>query len=164
MVALTVVIGPPAGGKSTWVLERAKPGDVVIDFDRLAVALCGQGGDPHDHAPAVTAVARAARTAAIEAAIKHSAKTNVYLIHSSPGAQRMEQYRAMGAEVVTVDPGRDVVRQRCKSERPQRMFAVIDEWYREQAQGEATQPRVTKGGTSLPVFAFPGADVTSRDW
>jgi predicted kinase len=33
---LTVVIGPPAGGKSTWVLERAKPGDIVVDFDRLA--------------------------------------------------------------------------------------------------------------------------------
>lgn len=67
---LTVVIGPPAAGKSTWVLERAKPGDIVIDFDRLAVALSATGGDPHDHPPAVAAVTRAARTAAIEAAIK----------------------------------------------------------------------------------------------
>jgi hypothetical protein len=44
---LTVVVGPPAGGKSTWVLERAGPGDIVIDFDRLAVALTGEGRVSH---------------------------------------------------------------------------------------------------------------------
>lgn len=65
---LTVVIGPPAGGKSTWVRERAKPGDIVIDFDLLACALTGPGGDPHDHTPAVAAVTKAARRAAIDAA------------------------------------------------------------------------------------------------
>jgi hypothetical protein len=157
-VPLTVVVGPPAGGKSTWVMERAKPGDVVIDFDRLAVALTGPGGDPHDHAPAVAAVTRAARTAAIESAIKHSVTTQVYLIHSSPGQQRMAQYRDMGAEVVTVDPGRNVVRQRCKAERPQRMFAVIDEWYREHAEAKPKP----KDAASQPVFAFPLA--SSREW
>jgi hypothetical protein len=157
-VTLTVVIGPPASGKSTWVLERAKPGDIVIDFDRLAVALTGEGGDPHDHPAAVTAVARAARSAAIDAALKTSA--HVYLIHSSPGQQRMAEYRAMGAEVVTIDPGRDVVRQRCKGQRPQRMYAVIDEWYREQGQA----PRATQGKPSPPVFAFPAVGATSREW
>lgn len=155
---LTVVIGPPAAGKSTWVLDRAKPGDIVIDFDRLAVAFSGAGGDPHDHPPAVAAVTRAARTAAIEAAIKQASKTHVYLIHSSPGQQRMAEYRAMGAEVVTVDPGRDVVRERCKGQRPQRMFAVIDEWYREQGQ----VAKATPGRQSPPVFAFPVA--ASREW
>jgi len=154
---LTVVIGPPASGKSTWVLEHAKPGDIVVDFDRLAVALTGVGGDPHDHPAAVTSVAKAVRTAAIDAALKHRHTTDVYLIHSSPGAQRMAEYRAMGAEVVTVDPGRDVVRQRCKGQRPQRMYAVIDEWYREQ-QGQ--QRRAT---SPPPVFAFPQS-TTSRDW
>lgn len=153
-----MVIGPPAGGKSTWVLERAKPTDVVIDFDRMAVALSGAGGDSHDHPAAVTAVTRAARTAAIEVAIRHAKTTDVYLIHSSPGAQRMAQYRELGAEVVTIDPGRDVVRGRCKTERPQRMFAVIDEWYKEQAG----QPKASKGRTSHPVFAFPAA--ASREW
>ncbi len=63
---LTVVIGPPAGGKSTWVMEQAKAGDIVIDFDRLAVALSGPGADPHDHPPYLVAVTQAARTAAIE--------------------------------------------------------------------------------------------------
>jgi hypothetical protein len=156
---LTVVIGPPAGGKSTWVLEQAKPGDIVVDFDRLAVALTGPGGDSHDHPGPVAAVARAARTAAIEAAIRQAKTTDVYLIHSSPGQQRMAEYRSLGAKVVTVDPGRDVVRERCKTERPQRMFTVIDEWYREQG---ARPPVTSKARPSPPVFSFP--TVTSRDW
>lgn len=155
---ITVVIGPPAGGKSTWVLERAKPTDVVIDFDRLAVALTGLGGDPHDHAPAVTGVTRAARTAAIEAALRHSGDTDVYLIHSSPGAQRMAQYREMGAEIVTIDPGLDVVRERCKTQRPRRMFAVIDEWYRERG------PQLV-GVAGAPARPATSAVLnSSRDW
>lgn len=156
---LTVVIGPPAGGKSTWVLRRAKPGDIVVDFDRLAVALTGQGGDPHDHPPAVAAVARVVRAAAVEAAVKQARTTDVYLIHSSPRQQRMAEYVALGAEVVTIDPGRDVVRERCKTERPRRMFAAIDEWYRR--RGEGQQPS-TRARPSPPVFSFPAT--TSRDW
>jgi hypothetical protein len=156
-MALTVVIGPPAAGKSTWVLERAKPTDVVVDYDRLAVALTGTGGDLHDHAAPVVAVTKAVRAAAIEAALKQIHVTDVYVIHSNPGAQRMAEYRGMGAQIVTVDPGRDVVRQRCKSERPRRMFAAIDEWYRSRA--EVQQPGRASPG---PAFDFPLP--ASRSW
>lgn len=155
-MALIVVIGPPAAGKSTWVLQRAKPTDVVIDYDRLAVALTGTGGDMHDHAAPVIAVTKAARVAAIEAALKQTRVTDVYVIHSNPGAQRMAEYRAMGAQIVTVDPGRDVVRERCKSERPARMFAAIDEWYR--SQRAESQPKAS----ASPAFAFPPP--ASRSW
>lgn len=153
-----MIVGPPCSGKSTWVLERAKPSDIVIDFDRLAVALTGQGGDPHDHPAAVLGVARAARQAAIDAAVKQAHATDVYLIHSSPGQQRMAQYRSMGAKVVTIDPGRDVVRERCKTQRPRRMFAVIDEWYREQSHDESPSRSVSVG----PAFSFPPS--TTRTW
>lgn len=154
----TVVIGPPAAGKSTWVLERAKPEDIVIDFDRLANALSGEGADAHDHPPHLVAITKAARTAAIEAAIKHKGKVDVYLIHSTPSLQRLAEYRAMGAEIVTIDPGRDVVRSRCKGgNRPPRMYSVIDAWYKEHAGTVVPQ-----GIAPAPVFSFP--EVTSRDW
>jgi hypothetical protein len=154
-MALIVVIGPPAAGKSTWVREHAKQGDIVVDFDLLALAMAGPDADPHDHPPPLMAVARAARTAAIEAAIKQSHRVDVYLIHSSPSQERMAEYRRLGAKVITVDPGRDVVRQRCKGERPSRMFGVIDAWYRE--HGSNAQAR-----TVAPAYAFPAS--TSRDW
>ena len=40
-----VVCGPPDAGKSTWVRERAKPGDLVWDFDDVA-AVIGNLGNP----------------------------------------------------------------------------------------------------------------------
>jgi len=138
---LTIVIGPPAAGKTTWVMARAGPRDVVIDYDRLAVALAGPGADSHDHTPAIAAVTKAARNAAIEVAIRQARSTDVYLIHSTPGARRLAEYQAMGAQIVTIDPGRDVVRERCKTERTAKMFAVIDAWYRERSDTAA--PAIT---------------------
>jgi len=152
-VMLTVVIGPPAAGKSTWVLQRAKPTDIVIDYDRIAVALAGLGADTHDHTPAIAAVTKAARTAAIEAAVRQAEATDVWLIHSSPGQRRLDQYRALGADIVTIDPGRDVVRDRCKHERPAKMFAVIDAWYRDKAADNGpdnSRGRIKLGGGSDP--------------
>jgi predicted kinase len=157
-MALFVVIGPPASGKSTWVREHAKQGDIVIDFDLLAMAMAGPNADPHDHPPSLMAVARAARTAAIEAALRQRHHTDVYVIHSSPSAERMAEYHRAGAKVVTVDPGKDVVRQRCKGERPARMFGVIDAWYKEHGTGQGKD----RGGVKAPAYAFPPS--TSRDW
>lgn len=159
-MGLTVVIGPPAGGKSTWVQAHAKAGDIVIDFDRLALALAGPGADPHDHPSHLMAVTKAARNAAIETAVRHMRTTDVYLIHSNPGAARMAEYHALGASIVTVDPGRDVVRQRCKTERPSRMFGVIDAWYRNHRGGD-TAP-ADDSVMAAPAYSFPAT--TSRDW
>lgn len=36
-----VVCGPPGAGKTTWVMARAKWGDVVLDVDALFVAVTG---------------------------------------------------------------------------------------------------------------------------
>ena len=148
---LTVVLGPPAAGKSTWVLERAKPGDVVIDFDRLAVALTGPGGDPHDHPAHVVTVTMAARTAAIDAALALIATVQVYVIHTSPNAGDMAHYRLLGADIVTINPGHDVVRERVAAERPARMASVAQQWY------TGRRPRrPPKPPQASPSYSFPG--------
>jgi len=42
-----LVCGPPASGKSFYVAEHRKPGDVVWDFDEVMKALCGDTrGEP----------------------------------------------------------------------------------------------------------------------
>jgi len=42
VVPLTIVCGPPAGGKSTWVKSKAGAADLVIDLDVIAASLSGE--------------------------------------------------------------------------------------------------------------------------
>jgi hypothetical protein len=138
-VSLTVVIGPPAGGKSTWVRERAKPGDIVIDFDRLACSLTAPGADEHNHKGAVLKVSFAAWRAAVDAALKMSDQHTVYLIHSLPAEDVLSKYAGYGAKVVTVDPGREVVEARCARLRPARALEAVARWYRSVEPAEPVQ-------------------------
>jgi len=131
---LYVITGPPASGKTSWVMERAKAHDIVIDFDLLAVALAGPGADSHDHPKTLRDVTFRTRSAAIQAAFLVADKTTVYLIHAQPNGGAMAQYRAAGAQIVTIDPGRSVVEQRCREQRPRGMLSVVGRWYRWHAE------------------------------
>jgi hypothetical protein len=122
---LTVVTGPPAAGKSTHVRTHAQPGDVIIDFDTLAVALGSP--HPHNHPPAITAVARAAWMAASRAA--QTARTNTWLIHALPSPQSLAIYRKAGAHIIEIDPGEHVVRQRITATRTPQAQQWADQWY-----------------------------------
>lgn len=135
MVSLTVVIGPPAAGKSTWCRERAQPEDVIIDFDLIANALAAprDGTSKHDHPPAVKALAKVARQAAIDKALTLT-DCDVYLIHSTPSDALLAKYRRAGAEIVVVDPGYDVVMARAKEQRPWWMQPVVKKWYEQQGR------------------------------
>jgi hypothetical protein len=134
---LYVVTGPPAAGKSTWCCARAQPTDVIIDYDLIANALTPrhEGASTHVHTDAVRVLAKAARQAAIDKALTLTG-CDVYLIHSTPSAILLDRYRAVGAHIVTVDPGRDTVMSRCKAERPKRMLAVAAQWYDNQAHAD----------------------------
>lgn len=122
-----VVIGPPCSGKSTFVRERAAAGDVVIDFDVLANALSSQPSDNHEHQQHIKTITRAARAAAIAKA--RTLDVKVWLIHSVPAPATLAGYRADGATIHVVDPGRDVVMPRCRRERPKAMIFAAAKWY-----------------------------------
>lgn len=135
-MALWLVTGPPASGKTTWVRQRARPGDIVIDLDAIASALT-PGGDGHTHPRHVLRCAQRARSVAIDEALKHSGRVDVYVIHMLPSAQVMARYEQHGAHVVTVDPGRAVVEERVRVERPPGTLAVVARWY---ARHRGTEP------------------------
>lgn len=125
---LYVITGPPAAGKTTWVAEHATHGDVTIDLDSLAAALTPIDTDSHVYPKHVRSIAIAARRAAIEAALLHRL-TDVYLIHTSPTDREMRRYERLRAEIVCIDPGRDVVLERCATMRPAQSLSVAREWY-----------------------------------
>lgn len=148
---LYLITGPPAAGKSTWVKQRARHGDITIDYDAIANALTPPGDSPHDHPDHVKAVTKAARQAAIDKAIGLAECADVYVIHSMPGGQLLDQYRRRGAQVVVIDPGRATVLRRAKAERPWRMQQAIKEWYETRIEAVADAARTgDAGATAMP--------------
>ena len=129
-MALYIVTGPPAAGKSTYVREHAQPGDIRIDYDEIANTISGAEPDNHDHPQHIQTVTKTARTAAIKAALKYANQVDVWIIHATPSATILQEYREHGAEIITIDPGKDVVMQRVKEQRPEHLTKVAGMWYR----------------------------------
>lgn len=157
---IRVVTGPPGAGKSTYVNEHAHPVDIVIDLDRIAEALvprkqapplvnegapssngvppvagAGVPWEHQGHPPHVRHVAIGARQAAIQRAIRLKERVGVWIIHSVPKPEQLEEYERLGWQVIKVDPGEDVVRARISAERSPEMQQVATKWYKhEQAR------------------------------
>lgn len=134
VVMLYVITGPPAAGKSTWVREHAKPGDVVIDYDLLASALTGPTGSPAPVSqPRPSKVLRdvtyRARRAAVDESLKHVNSVDVYIIHTHLTDQTRSLYSAHDAHFIVVDPGKAVVLERIRLMRSPSQLAVAQRWY-----------------------------------
>lgn len=153
-----VVTGPPCAGKSSWVRERAVPGiDVVIDFDVLAVALGAD--DTRTYPRKIAAVVRSARSAVVEHVLRNTswqdlADGDAYIVHTKPSALQRRKYRDANAEIHELDPGKDVVLQRIRDERPSHLLKIAESWYRDQA--DRAQSRVPSVPTVKPK--------SSRSW
>lgn len=129
---LIVVTGPPGAGKSSYIQAHAKPTDIVIDLDLMALAMAGPGADHHDHSDTLLAVVHRARYAAIREAEQHLDKVDVYLIQTLPSAKQRAQFKRLEARIVVVDPGRDIVMRRIEDMRQPAMKAVATKWYKAQ--------------------------------
>ncbi|WP_455360010.1 AAA family ATPase [Streptomyces sp. SYSU K21746] len=132
---LIVVTGPPAAGKSSWIRAHAKPEDIVIDLDLMALAMAGPGADHHNHHPTLLRVVHRARQAAIHEAERHLDQVDVYLIHTMPSPKLHARYKRLGARIVVVDPGEAIVRQRVRDMRQTEMEGVVTRWYRDHRRG-----------------------------
>lgn len=119
---VTLVCGPPASGKTTYVAEHKRPGDVVIDFDVLAVALGSD--DSHDHPASLRPFIHAARNAAIEQIATQPVR--VWLIACEP----TERDRRLARTTVEMETQRDECKRRAAAAaRPASWSAQIDAWF-----------------------------------
>jgi len=101
------VIGPPGSGKSTYVRTHRSAGDLVLDFDAIAVAVGSPSRDHHlePHPPPHRAIARTLWPT-IHRLLLVSAErgVGVWIIHAEPSPEAIAVYRGRG--VVTILPKR----------------------------------------------------------
>ncbi|MFE7804008.1 hypothetical protein ACFU51_04940 [Streptomyces sp. NPDC057430] len=142
---LYVITGPPAAGKSSWIQAHAKANDIVIDLDLITQALTGPGAPSWNHAEVPMKVALRARYAAIDEACRHLDEVDVYLIHTLPNAKAMAKYKRLNAEVIAVDPGRDIVMARIEAMRSPEMTRVATRWYNQRrAMPRSVMPQASR--------------------
>lgn len=124
---MTLVAGPPCGGKSTFVRDHAEPGDLIVDWDLLLMAIT-PGGHHMDPGPLRPYLA-AARDA-ILARLRTCPWQRAWIINSAPSRTRRESYRTQyGAGSVVVMAPREVCLTRARTQRPGRWTLYIDRWF-----------------------------------
>lgn len=98
--AVTVLLGPPGAGKTTYVETHAGASDLVVDLDLLAVAL---GTQPvHQKAPAVLPYALAARTAVLATLGRPSGVDRAWLVTTKVG-EASDLAQRFGAEFLVIE-------------------------------------------------------------
>lgn len=123
-----VVIGAPCAGKSTFVRERAKDGDVIVDYDVIATALgCNEPHHAKDH---VRSAAFRARDAVIGYLMDNASTCEGWVIHTSPSDEQQKAYAEVGADICVLDTDMQTCLQRCEQDqRPDGTADVIRDWF-----------------------------------
>lgn len=87
---VTLVYGPPGAGKSRFVEEQARHGDIVMDVDRLVWALTLGASEHQIVDPVVVGLAVVARDAMLDTLRRSTHPTRVWLIACAPTAHERE--------------------------------------------------------------------------
>jgi hypothetical protein len=139
---ITLVMGPPGAGKTTYVEVHKHDGDLVVDYDRIAEALGSEVS--HDHGDEIHGAVMAARNAVLNSL--RQGKTDArhaWIISANPNAEAVFPHHS----TVVVDPGIDEVLARVHAAgRPDRWIDLVHDWYAQ------------RSGTTRNVVA------SSRDW
>ncbi len=158
--SVVIVMGPPAAGKSTYVREHASAADIVIDLDEIARALMPvRPEQTHVYPAHVRHVAIKARQAAISAARRLKERVTVWIIQAIPRPDDLADWRRLGYQVVTIDPGRAVVEDRARRLRPEIMRQQVARYYA--TYGEHTAPAVP---APSPLASVATGHETEPDW
>ena len=137
-------MGAPCSGKSTFVSENAKGDDIIVDLDKIALALAVDGTQPFRYSERIRNIARQARPAIVKGALlagQGERRLGVWIIHSDPSPKDRQMYRAMGAKFIDLDPGKDVCLERARqrpAENRKLSEKVIREYYQKRTNRVAS--------------------------
>jgi hypothetical protein len=110
----TIVCGPPCSGKNHYIEQHQQPGDVVIDWDAIAIEL---GSPKEHHHPKAMYDRIAAEYERRLTQLEQQPPTDhdVWIIRGLPEHTERQAYaKRFNAEVVTLTPPLEVLMQRAR--------------------------------------------------
>lgn len=138
-----VICGPPCAGKSIYVQQKSRPGELIIDLDKICEAL--GAGVKHQAKGYIWEAAQEARSALIEYVLRTQGPA--WIIDSLPGTERIKRYESCKASIITLDPGRDTCKARAEN-RPEGTKEAIDRWYA-RASGDLLNKKTGRNAVKL---------------
>lgn len=131
-----IVSGPPGSGKTTYVVDRMRKGDLVLDLDRLFAAISFQDLYQRKNEQVLLGYALAARDGIIErAALAGSGRPNFWFIIGAPDPiERARFQEIFKAEVVVLAVPKEVCIARISQAKDRqhnvdKMRQVIADWW-----------------------------------
>ena len=153
-----VVTGHICSGKTTHVRQHAGPDDLVVDLDRLALALAADGTPEYGYTREVLEVARGVRWFAIDEAVrlhKRGRIPNVWIVHAYPTDDDLARYRRLGAGLREQTCEARVLLARARAERPPAAVAELERRLR----GQPIKAATTTGVGSATTPASDGRQI-----
>lgn len=161
-IPLTIVAGPPASGKTTYVAERAKPDDLVICLDTIMQTL--RPGFRHwDGGLDSSLLNRAVRVRNEQlGSLSRRQHGRVWFIVSAPSeAERQWWHGKLGGELVLLHPGAAECKRRALARGTPLAAKGVDDWERKArepwAPRQRRQPKQQIGADGWPTEAQPSA-------
>ena len=131
---IVLVVGPPCGGKSSYVNEHKRQGDLVVDYDDLADAL---GSRSHSHGEELHSAVMAARGGILRSLRR--AEINVgraWIVSANADAERLFPFH----ETVVCDPGIEIVMGRVAAlARDDRYVGLVEDWCAKRSASSAPE-------------------------
>lgn len=142
-MSVVVVWGPPCGGKSTYIRDRARSHDAVIDFDRISLALSVEGTRSHEAPRLARELAYRARRAAVRGVMEVAPRTaaaTAWVIDSGATPQQLADWRARGAQVVVLDVPLEQCLARAAESRPPGTERIVRAWFARHRPDDLPEP------------------------
>ncbi|WP_189056074.1 AAA family ATPase [Longimycelium tulufanense] len=147
---MILVAGSPCAGKSTFVREHMRAGDMVVDYDALIAALGGAGRSHFLRRYVIRARNAILREVAAPnigpgmARLPHARR--VWVVKGAPTRQERAEYRErFGARVVVVETPERICLARALAERPPEWRDAVSAWFRAYVPDDRDE-RVSGGG------------------
>lgn len=163
-----VVTGPPSAGKTTFVDDNRQPGDMVLDFDALAQAIC-PGSTPRTRRTALlTEAAQAGWRGVYGRLVRAGQPATIWIIKAVPWSAKhpgqLDEWIALDYQIHVIDPGADTVFTRMESEhRPEQARLAARRWYSLHVTQQLVDARLALRRSQLARYGLaPAGEASAR--